>query len=52
MLALRKLIRAGKISMAQYCFGIWTETLKYPVRLLRVSLRTRAAMWPLVAGRV
>jgi glycosyltransferase involved in cell wall biosynthesis len=52
MLALRKLIRAGKISMAQYCFGIWTETLKYPVRHLRVSLRSRMAMSPLVARRV
>lgn len=52
MLALKKLINEGKISMVQYCFGIWTETVKYPIRALRVSLRTRAAIWPLVAKRV
>ncbi|MGD1213719.1 MAG: hypothetical protein ABR861_01890 [Terriglobales bacterium] len=52
MLALKKLINEGKISMVQYCFGIWTETVKYPVRVLRVSLRTRAAIWPLVAKGV
>jgi len=52
MLALKKLINEGKISMVQYCFGIWTETVKYPVRVLRVSLRTRAAIRPLVAKRV
>jgi glycosyltransferase involved in cell wall biosynthesis len=52
MLALKKLIQAGKISMLQYCFGIWTEMVKYPVRVFRVSLRTRAALWPPVAKRV
>ena len=52
MLALKKLIKAGKISMLQYWFGIWTEMAKYPVRALRVSLRIRAAMGPLVAKRV
>jgi teichuronic acid biosynthesis glycosyltransferase TuaG len=41
-LSLKKLFREGKISMAQYLFGIWTEAIKYPLRVLRVSLRSRA----------
>jgi glycosyltransferase involved in cell wall biosynthesis len=44
MLALKKLIDRGSISIFQYLFGISTETVKYPVRVLRVSLRTRAAI--------
>ena len=43
MLALKKLIRNGTIGMTQYLFGISTETVKYPVRVLLVSLRKRAA---------
>lgn len=42
MLALKKLIREGKISLVQYLFGIWTERMKYPVRVLWVGLRARA----------
>jgi glycosyltransferase involved in cell wall biosynthesis len=44
MLALKKLIHRGNIGIAQYVFGICTETLKYPIRVLRVSLRSRAAL--------
>lgn len=44
MLALKKLADRGCISIFQYLFGIFTETAKYPIRALRVSLRTRAAM--------
>jgi hypothetical protein len=43
MLALKKLMDRGCINTAQYLFGISTETLKYPLRALRVSLRSRAA---------
>jgi glycosyltransferase involved in cell wall biosynthesis len=43
MLALKKLTDRGCISMFQYLFGISTETVKYPIRVLRVSLRTRVA---------
>jgi glycosyltransferase involved in cell wall biosynthesis len=43
MVALKRLTDRGCISTFQYLFGIFTETLKYPVRVLRVSLRTRAA---------
>jgi len=43
MLALKKLTDRGCISIFQYLFGISTETVKYPIRVLRVSLRTRAA---------
>ncbi len=43
MLALKKLAERGCISIFQYLFGISTETVKYPVRVLRVSLRARAA---------
>jgi len=43
MLALKKLTDRGCISKFQYVFGISTETVKYPIRVLRVSLRTRAA---------
>jgi glycosyltransferase involved in cell wall biosynthesis len=43
MLALKKLTDRGCISMFQYLFGISTETVKYPIRVLRVSLRARAA---------
>jgi glycosyltransferase involved in cell wall biosynthesis len=43
MLALKKLIGEGKISLVQYLFGIWTERMKYPVRVLWVALRARAA---------
>ena len=52
VLALKKLIKTGRISMLQYCFGIGTEMVKYPVRVFRVALRTRAALGPLVAKRV
>lgn len=44
MLALKKLTDRGCISIFQYLFGISTETLKYPIRVLRVSLRARAAI--------
>ena len=43
MVALKRLTDRGCISTFQYLFGISTETLKYPIRVLRVSLRTRAA---------
>jgi len=43
MLALKKLADRGCISIFQYLFGIATETVKYPIRVLRVSLRTRVA---------
>jgi glycosyltransferase involved in cell wall biosynthesis len=43
MLALKKLTDRGCISIFQYLFGISTETVKYPIRVLRVSLRTRTA---------
>jgi serine O-acetyltransferase len=46
MLALRKLITEGKISRVQYLFGVWTEMVKYPIRALRVSSRTSAAVPP------
>ena len=39
MLSLKKLIARGHIGVVQYVFGICTETLKYPVRVLRVFLR-------------
>jgi hypothetical protein len=47
MLALKKLIDRRRISRAQYLFGISTETLKYPIRVLRVSFRTvpQASRW-------
>jgi glycosyltransferase involved in cell wall biosynthesis len=51
MLALRKLLDRGSISRTQYLFGISTETLKYPLRALRVSLRSRTAMSPLESAR-
>jgi len=44
MLALKKLIGEDKISLLQYLFGIWTEAVKYPIRVLRVLLRNRASM--------
>jgi hypothetical protein len=44
MLALRKLIEEGTIGMAQYFVGISLETVKYPIRVLRVSLRARGAV--------
>ena len=40
-LSLKKLVRERKISVAQYLFGISTEAIKYPLRVLRVSLRSR-----------
>ena len=43
MVALKKLTDRGCISIFQYLFGISTETVKYPIRVLRVSLRTRVA---------
>jgi glycosyltransferase involved in cell wall biosynthesis len=43
MHALKKLIHEGKISRRQYSFGVVTETLKYPIRVLLVWLRARAA---------
>jgi hypothetical protein len=43
MLALKKLTDRRCISIFQYLFGISTETVKYPIRVLRVSLRTRTA---------
>jgi glycosyltransferase involved in cell wall biosynthesis len=46
MLALKKLMERGCISRAQYLFGISTETLKYHIRTLRVSLRSRATISP------
>jgi glycosyltransferase involved in cell wall biosynthesis len=46
MLALKKLWDRGCMNRAQYLFGISTETLKYPLRTLRVALRSRAAMPP------
>lgn len=46
MLALKKLINTGTISRVQYLFGIATEMLKYPVRILRLSLFTRARLTP------
>jgi len=51
--ALRKLIAERRISAWQYAFGVSTETLKYPVRKLRVWSRARLAIsrrrldWPL-----
>jgi glycosyltransferase involved in cell wall biosynthesis len=42
MLALKKLTDRGCISTMQYLFGISTEIVKYPIRVLRVSLRARA----------
>jgi glycosyltransferase involved in cell wall biosynthesis len=44
MLALKKLLDRGCISQTQYLFGISTEMSKYPLRALRVSLRSRAAI--------
>jgi glycosyltransferase involved in cell wall biosynthesis len=44
MLALKKLTDRGCISIFQYLFGISTETVKYPIRILRVSLRARFAV--------
>jgi glycosyltransferase involved in cell wall biosynthesis len=44
MLALKKLTDRGCISTFQYLFGISAETVKYPIRVLRVSLRTRVAI--------
>jgi glycosyltransferase involved in cell wall biosynthesis len=44
MLALKKLTDRGCISIFQYLFGISTETVKYPIRVLRVSLRARVAI--------
>lgn len=41
MRALKKLINGGNISKVQYLAGICMETVKYPVRVLRVSLRAR-----------
>ena len=43
MVALKKLTDRGCISIFQYLFGISTETVKYPIRALRVSLRARTA---------
>ncbi len=51
MLGLRKLINAGTISMVQYLVGICMETVKYPIRVLRVALRARAAAQPRVVKR-
>ncbi len=53
MLALKKLFAEDSISPLQFLFGTATEIVKYPVRLLRVRLRTRAIQprgsfsWPL-----
>ncbi len=41
--ALKKLLHERKIGVAQYVFGMGTEMLKYPIRILRVALRVRAA---------
>jgi glycosyltransferase involved in cell wall biosynthesis len=41
MRALRKLVHENKISRSQYSFGVVTEMLKYPVRVLLVWLRDR-----------
>ncbi len=43
MVALKKLTDRGCISIFQYLFGISTETVKYPIRALRVTLRARTA---------
>jgi glycosyltransferase involved in cell wall biosynthesis len=43
MLALEKLIQENRISATQYLFGIGTEAMKYPIRILRVLLRARTA---------
>lgn len=40
-LALKKLLREGTISRAQYLVGLGMETVKYPVRLFLVSMRNR-----------
>lgn len=39
VMALKKLFHEGKIGMAQYVVGMGMETVKYPIRALRVSLR-------------
>ncbi len=41
-LSLKKLFREHKISVAQYLFGIWSEAIKYPLRVARVSLRSHS----------
>jgi glycosyltransferase involved in cell wall biosynthesis len=41
--ALRKLLEKRTINRSQYYFGMITEMLKYPVRLLLVALRSRLA---------
>lgn len=44
MLGLQKLISESSIDVFQYIFGVTTETVKYPIRVLKVWLRNRAAM--------
>jgi glycosyltransferase involved in cell wall biosynthesis len=46
MIALRKLMDRGSIGIGQYLFGISTETMKYPIRFLRVALRTSLSAIP------
>jgi len=46
MLALKSLMKGSNISVVQYLVGISVETAKYPVRVLRVWLRARAASGP------
>jgi len=43
ILGLRKLLQEGKIGLLHYLTGVSMETVKYPLRVLRVSLRSRAA---------
>jgi serine O-acetyltransferase len=38
-LGLKRLLEEGKISMVQYLVGMGMETVKYPVRVLKVGLR-------------
>lgn len=42
MLVLKCLVNAGNISTVQYLAGICMETVKYPLRILRVAFRNRA----------
>lgn len=42
MLALKRLVDEGSISMVQYVVGLGLETVKYPIRILRVRVRQHA----------
>jgi serine O-acetyltransferase len=41
MLGLKRLVEEGKIGMVQYLVGVGLETVKYPVRVFKVGLRSR-----------